>query len=248
MAIEVPCERYKWEQPPGVCSSGLGISPSIVDGKTEEQQQYSPQLTSSKPATNTTKLQITQQQQNTKKKIHTMAPLSYKALLALAISMLACKTNAAPYVYTTSATTSSADWVTEDLPLSDLTYFFFPTGTGDQDVAYYNPSGYDAYASSTSTSSTSTTSGSSTTMTTSTSTSTPSSSYSRVTLSDTSSSSASASTSSSSSTSTPSTSSTVVAATLPPAPLGSTSSYTVPTYFPASSYSHQGSASILHPQ
>ena len=162
-----------------------------------------------------------------------MAPLSYKALLALAISMLASKANAAPYVYTTSATTSSADWVTEDLPLSDLMYFFFPTGTGDQDAVYYNPSGYDTYASSTSTSSTSS---SSTTMATSTSTSTPSLSYSRVTLSDTSSSSSSASTSSSSST--PSTSS---------APLSSTSSHTVPTYFPASSYSDQASvlSSIL---
>ena len=172
-----------------------------------------------------------------------MAPLSYKALLALAISMLASKTNAAPYVYTTSATTSSANWVTENLPLSDLMYFFFHTGTGDQDAVYYNPSGYDTYASSTSTSSTSS---SSTTMTTSTATSTPSSSYSRVTLSDTSSSSASASTSSSSSTSAPSTSSTVVELTSS-TPLSSTSSYTVPTYFPASSYSDQASvlSSIL---
>ena len=160
-----------------------------------------------------------------------MAPLSYKALLALAISMLAYKANAAPYVYTTSATISSIDWVTEDLPLSDLMYFFFPTGTGDQDAGYYNPSGYDTYASSTSTSSTSTTSSSSTTMTTSTSTSTPSSPYSRVTLSD-------ASSSSSSSTAAGLTSS---------APLSSTFSYTLPTYFPASSYSDQASvlSSIL---
>ena len=163
-----------------------------------------------------------------------MAPLSYKALLALAVSMLASKANAAPYVYTTSATTSSADWVTENLPLSDLMYFFFPTGTGDQDVVYYNPSGYDTYTSSTSTY---------------TSTSTTSSSYSRVTPSDTSSSSASASISSPSSTpstSTPSTSSTVVDLTSS-APLSSTSTYTVPTYFPASSYSDQASvlSSIL---
>ena len=57
--------------------------------------------------------------------------LSCKALLTLALSMLVARSNGAPYMYTTSATTSSIDWVTEDLPLSDLMYFFFPTGTGD---------------------------------------------------------------------------------------------------------------------
>ena len=141
-----------------------------------------------------------------------MVSLSCKALLTLALSMLAARSNAAPYVYTTSATTSSADWVTEDLPLSDLIYFFFPTGTGDQDVVYYNPPGYDTYASSTSTSS---------------------SIFTSSTL--TSSSSSSSSTSS------------IITGFTSSAPLSSTSSYTVPTYFPASSYSNQASvvSSIL---
>ena len=71
-----------------------------------------------------------------------MAPLSYKALLALAISMLASKSNAAPYVYTTSATTSSADWVTGTMPLSEFfDDFYFPTGIADPSVIYYDPQG-----------------------------------------------------------------------------------------------------------
>ena len=150
-----------------------------------------------------------------------MAPLSYKALLALAISMLASKSNAAPYVYTTSAATSSADWVTGTIPLSEFfDDFYFPTGTADPSVIYYDPQGYDAEASS---------STSSTSSTLSATTSAPSSSYSRVTLSSTSSTSTTTSTSSSS---------TVVDITSS-TPLSSTSTYTLPTYFPASSYSDQ---------
>ena len=152
-----------------------------------------------------------------------MAPLSYKALLALAISMLASKSNAAPYVYTTSAATSSADWVTGTIPLSEFfDDFYFPTGTADPSVIYYDPQGYDAEASS---------STSSTSSTLSATTSAPSSSYSRVTLSSTSSTSTSTTTSTSSS-------STVVDITSS-TPLSSTSTYTLPTYFPASSYSDQ---------
>ena len=188
-----------------------------------------------------------------------MAPLSYKALLALAISMLASKSNAAPYVYTTSATTSSADWVTGTMPLSEFfDDLYFPTGTADPSVIYYDPQGYDAYTSS-STSSTSSTLSSTTSTTSSipttmvTSTSTSSSSYRRVTLSNTSSTSDSTTTSTTTSsssftpsTSTPSTSSTAMGFTSS-APLSSTSTHTLPTYFPASSYSDQASvvSSIL---
>ena len=161
-----------------------------------------------------------------------MAPLSYKALLALAISMLASKSNAAPYVYTTSATTSSVDWVTGTIPLSEFfDDFYFPTGTADPSVIYFDPQGYDAEA-------LSSTSGTSSTL--SATTSVPSSSYSRVTLSSTSSTSTSTTTSTSSSSSTSSTSSSsAVVDITSSAPLSSTSTYTLPTYFPASSYSDQ---------
>ena len=145
--------------------------------------------------------------------------------------MLASKSNAAPYVYTTSAATSSADWVTGTMPLSEFfDDFYFPTGTADPSVIYYDPQGYDVEASS------------STSSTLSATTSVPSSSYSRVTLSSTSSTSTSTTSStsaySSSSTSSSSSSSTVVDLTSS-APLSSTSTYTLPTYFPASSYSDQ---------
>ena len=164
-----------------------------------------------------------------------MAPLSYKALLALAISMLASKSNAAPYVYTTSAATSSADWVTGTIPLSEFfDDFYFPTGTADPSVIYYDPQGYDAEASSS-------TSSTSSTLSATTSAPSSSSSYSRVTLSSASSTSTSTSTTtstSSSSTSSTSSSSTVVDLTSS-IPLSSTSTYTLPTYFPASSYSDQ---------
>ena len=59
------------------------------------------------------------------------------------------------YTYTTSATTSSIDWVTGTMNLSEFLHdFYFPTGTGDPSVIYYDPQGY-TYASSSSSSSSS---------------------------------------------------------------------------------------------
>ena len=130
-----------------------------------------------------------------------MAPLSYKVQLALALSTLLSGSNAAPYMRNASATITSVDWATEDLPVSD-SISSFSSGAEDQSVAYYNPQGNNGYNSYSRTSSTLVTVGSS------------SSPLSRT-----------------------------AASFAPRLQWNSTSAYTVPTYFPASSYS--GQASVL---
>ena len=78
------------------------------------------------------------------------------ALIGATLLPAASAGPAGTYTYTTSAAASSSiDWVTGTMPLSEFFHdFYFPTGTGDLSALYYDPEGY-TYASSSSSSSSS---------------------------------------------------------------------------------------------